>query len=111
MSKITALIPLRQKIIDHIMEYGKQLKPEIFVPPSLTFCYGVTQFTDDELLVLRENIFRIKDHRGRIFPRHTIRARMHELRNDTWSPEHPKPTGATPKIISVILKQMVMIGK
>ena len=97
MSKITALIPLRQKIIDHIMEYGKQLKPEIFVPPSLTFCYSVTQFTDGELLVLRENIFRIKDHRGRIFPRHTIRARMHELRN----------VPNTPTTVSSILNAMV----
>ena len=96
MSKITALIPLRQKIIDHIMEYATK---EEFV------------LSNAQLVVLRENIFRIKDHRGGIFPRHTIRARMHELRNDTWSPEHPKPTGATPKIISVILKQMVMIGK
>ena len=81
MSKITALIPLRKKIIDHIMEYATQW----------------AQFTNAQLVVLRENIFRIKDHRGEIFPRHTIRARMHELRND------PK----TPKIVSDILNAMV----
>ena len=81
MSKITALIPLRQKIIDHIMEYATQW----------------AQFTNAQLVVLRENIFRIKDHRGEIFPRHTIRARMHELRND------PK----SPKFVSDILNAMV----
>ena len=50
-----------------------------------------------QLVVLRENIFRIKDHRGGIFPRHTIRARMHELRNDP----------NTPTTVSSILNAMV----
>ena len=82
MSKITALIPLRQKIIDHIMEHARKTE---FV------------LTDAQLVVLRENIFRIKDHRGGIFPRHTIRARMHELRNDP----------NTPTTVSSILNAMV----
>ena len=82
MSKITALIPLRQKIIDHIMEYATK---EEFV------------LSNAQLVVLRENIFRIKDHRGGIFPRHTIRARMHELRNDP----------NTPTTVSSILNAMV----
>ena len=82
MSKITALIPLRQKIIDHIMEYATK---EEFV------------LSNAQLAVLRENIFRIKDHRGGIFPRHTIRARMHELRNDP----------NTPTTVSSILNAMV----
>ena len=87
MSKITALIPLRQKIIDHI-RWESVRKDEMG---------NVASMTDAQLVVLRENIFRIKDHRGEIFPRHTIRARMHELRND------PK----TPKIVSDILNAMV----
>ena len=82
MSKITALIPLRQKIIDHIMEYATK---EEFV------------LSNAQLVVLRENIFRIKDHRDGIFPRHTIRARMHELRNDP----------NTPTTVSSILNAMV----
>ena len=82
MSKITALIPLRQKIIDHIMEYATK---EEFV------------LSNAQLAVLRENIFRIKDHRDGIFPRHTIRARMHELRNDP----------NTPTTVSSILNAMV----
>ena len=97
MSKITALIPLRKKIIDHIMEHATKTE---FVfesrrrAPNMGFDLDLT---DAQLVVLRENIFRIKDHRGEIFPRHTIRARMHELRND------PK----TPKIVSDILNAMV----
>lgn len=76
------LIPLRKKIIDHIMEYATK---EEFV------------LSNAQLVVLRENIFRIKDHRDGIFPRHTIRARMHELRNDP----------NTPTTVSSILNAMV----
>ena len=90
MSKITALIPLRKKIIDHIRGHATMLF-------GIVASEDVVSMTDAQLVVLRENIFRIKDHRGGIFPRHTIRARMHELRND------PK----TPKIVSDILNAMV----
>ena len=90
MSKITALIPLRQKIIDHIMEYATQWA-------NINSHEIDELMTNAQLVVLRENIFRIKDHRDGIFPRHTIRARMHELRNDP----------NTPTTVSSILNAMV----
>ena len=84
------LIPLRQKIIDHIMEYATQWA-------NINSHEIDELMTNAQLVVLRENIFRIKDHRGGIFPRHTIRARMHELRNDP----------NTPTTVSSILNAMV----
>ena len=84
------LIPLRQKIIDHIMEYATQWA-------NINSHEIDELMTNAQLVVLRENIFRIKDHRDGIFPRHTIRARMHELRNDP----------NTPTTVSSILNAMV----
>ena len=84
------LIPLRQKIIDHIMEYATQWA-------NINSHEIDELMSNAQLVVLRENIFRIKDHRDGIFPRHTIRARMHELRNDP----------NTPTTVSSILNAMV----
>ena len=95
------LIPLRQKIIDHILSYEICDMTTGEEWALLHIQFGKGKWSDVHLTVLRLSIFLIEDHRGEIFPRHTIRARMHELRND---PE-------TPKIVSSILKQMVMIGK